>query len=210
MVKYYKVINHLSFMDYKSLLNENQYKAVSTDAQFVRIVAGAGSGKTRVLTYRLSYLIGELGVSPSSIVAIAFTNKVANEMKTQSSRFLLSGTGNGLSVSTFHSYCAKFLRKEIDALGFPNNFTIMDDDDTETLIKNIGVDLGFKKNDDAVKFAMAYISFYKCKGFYQSDVVLGSNSTQKDKDALKFFHMYEDRKSEMYCLDFDDLLFKDD
>ena len=112
-------------MDYTSLLNENQLKAVSTTSKYTRVVAGAGSGKTRVLTYRISYLISEMNVDPSSIVAIAFTNKVAGEMKERAIS-LLKGMGSGLSVSTFHSYCAKFLRKEIDVLGFPNNFTIID------------------------------------------------------------------------------------
>ena len=100
-------------MDYASLLNENQLKAVSTTSKYTRIVAGAGSGKTRVLTYRISYLISEFGVDPSSIVAIAFTNKVAAEMK-ERALSLLKGMGRDLSVSTFHSYCAKFLRKEMD------------------------------------------------------------------------------------------------
>ena len=131
-------------MDYRTLLNEHQYEAVSTRAQYCRVVAGAGSGKTRVLTYRISYLIGERGVDPQSIVAIAFTNKVANEMKTRALD-LLGGQGEGLTVSTFHSFCAKFLRKEIDAIGFPNNFTIMDEDDVSSLIKSIAVDKGFKK-----------------------------------------------------------------
>ena len=125
-------------MDYSSLLNNKQLKAVSTRAQYARVIAGAGSGKTRVLTYRISYLISEMNVDPNKIVAIAFTNKVAAEMKERALK-LLSGVGKGLTVSTFHSWCAKFLRKEIDVLGFPNNFTIFDEEDTETLIKNIGV-----------------------------------------------------------------------
>ena len=133
-------------MDYLKLLNEKQYEAVSTTAKYVRIVAGAGSGKTRVLTYRISYLVGERDVKPSSIVAIAFTNKVANEMKVRAIS-LLEGKGRGIQVSTFHSWCAKFLRREIDVLGFPNNFTIMDEDDQVTLVKNLAVEHGFKRND---------------------------------------------------------------
>ena len=129
-------------MDYASLLNENQLKAVSTKSQYTRVVAGAGSGKTRVLTYRISYLIGEMGVKPNTIVAIAFTNKVAGEMK-ERALSILKGQGAGLSVSTFHSYCAKFLRKEIDVLGFPNNFTIIDEEDQTKMIKDIAVEDGF-------------------------------------------------------------------
>ena len=88
-------------MDYRKELNENQYKAVTSNAQYARVVAGAGSGKTRVLTYRLAYLVGEKNVDPRSIVAIAFTNKVAGEMKTRAIN-LLNNKGQGISVSTFH------------------------------------------------------------------------------------------------------------
>ena len=194
-------------MDYASLLNENQLKAVSTDSKYTRIVAGAGSGKTRVLTYRISYLISEMNVDPSHIVAIAFTNKVAEEMK-ERALSLLHGLGGGLSVSTFHSYCAKFLRKEIDVLGFPNNFTIMDDEDQETLIKNIAVEHGYKKNDDVVKYTIGYIGYQKCKGVYPDDIVLDPYSSENEKHALKFFHLYENRKDQMLSLDFDDLLLR--
>lgn len=194
-------------MDYRSLLNENQYEAVSTTSQHTRIVAGAGSGKTRVLTYRISYLISEMGVSPSKIVAIAFTNKVAEEMKNRALS-LLSGYGHGLTVSTFHSYCAKFLRQEIDNIGFPNNFTIMDDDDTTKLIKDIAVEIGFKRNDDIVKYSMAFISSNKCEGKYASDVILDRHSSDKQKKALEIFHKYEERKNQMFSLDFDDLLLR--
>lgn len=194
-------------MDYASLLNDKQFAAVSTNSQYVRVVAGAGSGKTRVLTYRISYLIEKMNVMPSSIVAIAFTNKVAEEMRVRALS-LLHGLGSGLSVSTFHSWCARFLRKEIDVLNFPNNFTIMDEDDQLALIKNIAVDKGFKKNDEIVKYSMGFISYHKCNGRYASDVVLDEFSSLREKKALEFFHEYELRKDQMLSLDFDDLLLK--
>lgn len=194
-------------MDYRSLLNENQYKAVSTNSQYVRVVAGAGSGKTRVLTYRLSYLISEKGVDPYSIVAIAFTNKVAAEMKTRASN-LLGGKFAGLSVSTFHSFCAKFLRKEIDILDYPNNFTILDEEDVTSLIKDIGVSLGYKRNDELVKYSINYIGYNKCVGRYPSDIVIGNDYVEAEKIALKIYHQYETRKAQMLSLDFDDLLLK--
>ena len=194
-------------MDYSTLLNDKQLAAVSTRAQYARVIAGAGSGKTRVLTYRISYLISEMGVDPNKIVAIAFTNKVAGEMKERALN-LLRGVGTGLTVSTFHSWCAKFLRKEIDVLGFPNNFTIMDDEDTEILIKNIGVELGYKKNDDMVKYAIGFIGANKCKGCYPENVLLDEHCSERSKKALKFFHIYEERKDQMLSLDFDDLLLR--
>ena len=207
MVEYYIVITNLRFMDYSTLLNDKQYAAVSTTSQHTRVVAGAGSGKTRVLTYRISYLIEKMNVLPSSIVAIAFTNKVAEEMKVRALS-LLHGLGQGLSVSTFHSYCAKFLRKEIDVLGFPNNFTIMDEEDQLALIKNIAVEKGFKKNDDIVKYSFGYIGYHKCNGRYPTDILLDEFSIEREKKALEFFHEYEKRKEQMLALDFDDLLLK--
>ncbi len=194
-------------MDYSSLLNENQYKAVSTDKQYVRVVAGAGSGKTRVLTYRLSYLISEKHINPSSIIAIAFTNKVAAEMKSRALS-LLNDDSCGLSVSTFHSFCARFLRKEIGSLGFPNNFTIFDDEDSETLIKTIGVEKGFKKNDEYVKNAISFIAHNKCIGRYPDDIPLKELKGPADKTSLEIFKEYEARKDKSLSLDFDDLLLK--
>ena len=194
-------------MDYATLLNDKQLAAVSTNSQYVRIVAGAGSGKTRVLTYRISYLIEKMNVMPSSIVAIAFTNKVAEEMRVRALS-LLHGLGGGLSVSTFHSWCARFLRKEIDVINFPNNFTIMDEEDQMALIKNIAVDKGFKKNDEIVKYAAGFISYHKCNGCYADDVVLDEFAVLREKKALEFFHEYELRKDQMLSLDFDDLLLK--
>ena len=195
------------FMNYKELLNDKQYMAVSTKAQYVRVVAGAGSGKTRVLTYRLSYLVGEMGVDPSSIVAIAFTNKVAAEMKTRAAA-LLGSKRSELHVSTFHSFCAKFLRVEIDNIGFPNNFTILDEEDSDTLVKNIGVELGLKRNDALVKNAIGFIGYQKMLGRYPEDVILDDNPTEDEKKMLKIFHMYEQRKTDMLSLDFDDLLLR--
>lgn len=194
-------------MDYRTLLNNKQFEAVSTDAKYARIVAGAGSGKTRVLTYRISYLISERDVKPSSIVAIAFTNKVAAEMK-ERALALVERKGLGVRVSTFHSFCAKFLRKEIGVLNFPTNFTIFDDEDQDTLIKNIAVNHGYKKNDDIVKSTMSFISHNKCVGKYPEDINMPHFASDEAKEILQMFEEYEEEKSRMYALDFDDLLLR--
>ncbi|MDD7316385.1 MAG: 3'-5' exonuclease [Bacillales bacterium] len=194
-------------MDYRTLLNEQQYKAVSTDSQYVRVVAGAGSGKTRTLTYRISYLIGEKGFRPSSILAITFTNKAASEMK-QRAISLVPQAKTTLSISTFHSFCARFLRQEIDLLGFSNDFQIIDDDDQLQMIKDIAVANGFKKKDPIVKYALNFISHQKCIGNYPEDVSLNSHCLEEDKTSLKFYSIYEDQKDLMGKLDFDDLLLK--
>lgn len=194
-------------MNYKTLLNDKQYEAVSTSSQFCRIVAGAGSGKTRVLTYRISYLISEFNVNPSSILAIAFTNKVASEMKTRALS-LLEGLGDGLQVLTFHSFCARFLRKEIDVLGFPSNYSILDEEDQMTLIKSICVSHGFKKKDQIVKLFASFISHNKNIGKYPGEVELIDPVSETDKLLLKMYFEYEQRKDEMFALDFDDLLLR--
>ena len=194
-------------MDYRTLLNEQQYKAVSTDSQYVRVVAGAGSGKTRTLTYRISYLIGEKGFRPSSILAITFTNKAASEMK-QRAISLVPQAKTTLSISTFHSFCARFLRQEIDLLGFSNDFQIIDDEDQLQMIKDIAVANGFKKKDPIVKYALNFISHQKCIGNYPEDVSLNSHCLEEDKTSLKFYSIYEDQKDLMGKLDFDDLLLK--
>lgn len=198
MLKYY-------LMDYSKYLNKEQLEAVSTKSQFTRIIAGAGSGKTRVLTYRIAYLISECHVDPSEILAIAFTNKVANEMKERVIK-LLPDVSSFLKISTFHSFGARFLRSEIYHLGFSPSFTIFDDDDTERLIREICVGRGYSKKDEIVKMSMHYIANKKCKGQYPSDVKL--SNFINEEECLEIFKEYEARKDKMIALDFDDLLLK--
>ena len=191
-------------MDFSKLLNERQLEAVTTASQNVRVVAGAGSGKTRVLTYRIAFLISEMHVNPRSILAIAFTNKVAKEMK-ERALALVPEAGYALSISTFHSFCSKFIRQEHAAIGFPSNFTIYDDEDQEKLVKDIAEELGYRKKDNIVKEAISFIGDCKCKGYYPFDITLKPNE-QHLSEHLKIFDMYETKKSSMYGLDFDDLL----
>ena len=191
-------------MDYQKDLNEKQYEAVSSPKQYLRIIAGAGSGKTRVLTYRIAYLIEKFNVRPYQILAITFTNKVAREMNERTAALLPNYDLTGLTISTFHSFCARFLRMEADKLSFPKNYIIYDDDDTLRLIKMIGVDKGYKKTDETNKQAFNYISSKKMRGLMPSDIKVGINP--KEKIFLEFFKEYERRKSEAGALDFDDLL----
>ena len=192
-------------MNYKNELNENQYKAVTSEAQFLRIIAGAGSGKTRVLTYRIAYLIEHMNVYPSKILAITFTNKVAKEMKERTIKLLPDYNLRGLSISTFHSFCARFLRSEISELDFPSNFFIMDDTDSLQLIKNIGETFGFKRTDDNNAEAFDFIKRQKCYGRMPSDCE-NMVSLRGKTLLIRYFKEYERRKNELYQLDFDDLL----
>ncbi|MBP5198942.1 MAG: UvrD-helicase domain-containing protein, partial [Lachnospiraceae bacterium] len=116
-------------------LNREQKEAVMTTEGPLLILAGAGSGKTRVLTHRVAYLIDEMGVNPWNILAITFTNKAAGEMKERVGNIV--DRGDTVWVSTFHSACLRILRRHIYLLGYDNNFTIYDTDDQKSLIKNI-------------------------------------------------------------------------
>ena len=129
-------------------LNPQQKQAVLCTQGPLLVLAGAGSGKTRVLTYRIAYLIEEQGVSPWSILAITFTNKAAKEMR-ERIEALLPGRTQGMWVSTFHAMCVRILRTHAERLGYSKNFTIYDTDDTKRLIKHIMSDL----NLDPKKYA---------------------------------------------------------
>lgn len=193
-------------MDYKNLLNHNQLEAVETKKQYVRVIAGAGSGKTRVLTYRIAYLIEEMGVNPWNILAITFTNKVANEMKNRVAS-LVPGSSKYLTIKTFHSFAAYFLRREITVLGYPQTFTILDEEDTTKLIKDIAVELGYKRGDAIVKKAISFIGTQKLYEKYPEDLDLEAMKNKQDGETLlEIYERYEAEKKKTYSLDFDDLL----
>ncbi len=192
-------------IDFVSALNSSQYEAVTTTAQHVRVIAGAGSGKTRALTYRIAYLLDEMGVDPYRILAVTFTNKAASEMKERVAK-LVQTDSQFLTVSTFHSFCARFLRSEAYCIGFPPSFTIFDDEDQDKLLKNIGTEFGYKKGDEMIKAAKAFISNQKTKGCYPDNVVLSVRSSVIQENCLKFYQRYEEEKSRQFALDFDDLI----
>ncbi|MBP5694722.1 MAG: UvrD-helicase domain-containing protein [Bacilli bacterium] len=193
-------------MNFQDELNDKQYEAVSAEDRFLRIIAGAGSGKTRVLTYRIAFLIGEKAVSPGKILAITFTNKVAREMNERTKALLPGYNISHLSISTFHAWCAKFLRREIGVLGFPKNYVIYDEEDQLRLIKSIGESFGYKKTDDMNKIAMNWIGAKKTLGQLLSDVEINKVNSELEKKLLKYFEEYEHQKAEAKALDFDDLL----
>ena len=192
-------------MNYQNDLNENQYNAVTTEAQHVRVIAGAGSGKTRVLTYRISYLISELGVDPWKILAITFTNKVANEMKTRVIN-MIPEASKDLSIKTFHSFAAFFLRHEISILGFPASFTILDEEDQTKLVKDIAAEMGFKRGDKIVALALGYIGRQKLLEKYPDDINIVKPAFEDEKTCLEIYQRYEEEKYKNFALDFDDLL----
>ena len=194
-------------MNYLKELNERQYEAVTTAFQNNCIIAGAGSGKTRVLTYRIAYLISELGVKPWSILAITFTNKVAAEMKSRVVK-LVPESQKDLTIKTFHSFSAMFLRREIEVINYPSNFIILDDEDQMKIIKDVGASLSYKKSDPILKKAVSYISNNKLKQLLPEDIKIVNEKFYGERDCLEIYTLYEERKNAMFALDFDDLLMK--
>ena len=114
-------------------LNAEQTEAVTTTEGYVRVIAGAGSGKTRALTHRYAYLVNDLGFSNSNILCVTFTNKAANEMKKRI-RTMIGDSDTGY-VCTFHGFCVQLLREDIHTINYPQNFVVLDTEDTETILK---------------------------------------------------------------------------
>ncbi len=195
-------------VNYSALLNDRQLEAVESPAQYVRIIAGAGSGKTRVLTYRIAYLIEQRHVDPGRILAIAFTNKVAQEMLGRAKKLVedLGEMTNSLKIMTFHSLAARFLRIEAAAIGYPRGFTIYDEDDQSRLVKVIAEEKGYRKGDSIVKEALSYIRRKKGQGLYPQDIKGSKDLYERQKLLLSFYEAYEKKKGDMFALDFDDLL----
>ena len=191
-------------MDFIGELNEKQYEAVASCDKYLRIIAGAGSGKTRVLTYRIAYLLSERSFRPFEVLAITFTNKVAKEMKERTQNLLPEFDLKDLKISTFHSFCNYFLRREINALGFPKAFTIFDEDDKTRLVKEVCKERGIPKGADIIKESINYISNKKCDGKLPNDIEFTKDD--HEKEMLEIFMGYEKKKNAQYSLDFDDLL----
>lgn len=188
-------------------LNPQQLQAVTTSSQYVRIIAGAGSGKTRVLTSRIAYLIRAFDIRPHHVLAITFTNKAANEMKQRLYQDL-GDVARLCTISTIHSLCVRMLREDIDALKWPKNFTVMDEDDQKSLLRQIMKDLGFEKNRYKPASLVNYISAQKGGDISveRAKMLAGTNDTFQD--FAKVYEHYINVCNTKYFLDFDDLLLK--
>lgn len=194
-------------MDLKNLLNKEQYEAAITVDKPLLILAGAGSGKTRVLTYRIAHLVKDLKVYPSQILAITFTNKAAGEMK-QRVRNLIGNEVENMWVSTFHSSCVRILRREIDKLGYNKNFTIYDSYDQKVLVKLCMKELNINEKDITDKEIISKIGSLKdnlitAQGFKKENE--GNFRINRIADA---YVLYQKKLKSNNALDFDDLIFK--
>lgn len=185
---------------------------LATDGPLL-VLAGAGTGKTRVITYRVAHLI-EQGVPPAAILAVTFTNKAAGVMKDRISDLLrASGLGLGASdvwISTFHSFCARLLRREASAAGLPRNFTIFDDDDQAAAIKRSLAELDLSADDYPPRGVRAQISHAKNHGI-TADEMESQAATARDRDrrdVARLFRAYDATLRQASALDFDDLLLR--
>ena len=149
-----------TMIDILNKLNTKQVDAVRTTEGKVRVTAGAGSGKTRVITHRYAYLVNELGISPSNILCVTFTNKAANEMKNRIATMVSGGNVNDF-VCTIHGFCVKLLRKEIFRLGYPLNFSIMDPEDSKVLAKQVMEEFNVPTSQTTVKDFLKGVSLSK-------------------------------------------------
>ena len=192
-------------MNFEKELNERQYEAVTSSAQYLRIVAGAGSGKTRVLTYRIAFLLSEMEAAPWSILAITFTNKVAQEMRSRVIK-MINHDDKDLTIKTFHSFAAQFLRREIHNIGFPSSFTILDEEDQTKLVKDIAAEMGYKRGDKIVGKTLSYIGSMKLHEKYPDDIKIIKPKFEDERTCLEIYTRYEEEKNRVLSLDFDDLL----
>ena len=193
-------------MDFMQGLNKEQKAAVLTDKQYVRVIAGAGSGKTRVLTTRIIYLIKDLGYYPSSICAITFTNKAANEMKERMERMLPEAIR--VHTSTIHALCVRIIREEYEAVGLIRNFTIIDTADQQSVLREAYRTLEYDRKSLPYREVLNYISNNKIANVSveQARKLAGSNYYEQQKASV--YKFYVDRLRDLYALDFDDLLIK--
>src|SRR6478672_6683876 len=199
-------------MDLLTSLNPQQAEAVKATEGPLLILAGAGSGKTRVITVRIAYLISQKGVAPHNILAVTFTNKAAAEMRGRVEE-LLKGTKlpSAPLISTFHSLCVRILRQDIDKLdeGYSKSFTIYDTDDSTKVIKACIKELGIDEKQLPSRLVRNAISSAKNSGRDSTDFASATEYTDEKRAAMaKVFRMYDERLNKANALDFDDLLIK--
>ena len=191
--------------DYLLNLNEKQQEAVKTLEGPLLVVAGAGSGKTKVLTSRIVHIIRSHKAFSSQILAVTFTNKASKEMQIRVSK-LLKRDATGLPwLGTFHSISAKILRKHADAVGLKSNFTIIDQDDQLRLIKNISKSENIDIKKISPKYILAIIDKWKNKGMYPEDVILKKKDIL-EKNFLKIYKIYQQKLLDLNSTDFSDLI----
>ena len=197
-------------MDFLKELNDSQLQAVTYTEGPSLVIAGAGSGKTRVLTYKVAYLLSK-GVSPASILALTFTNKAANEMRKRIGQMVGFQTSRYLWMGTFHSIFSRILRNEAESVGYTKDFTIYDSSDSKSLIKSIIKDLGLDEKVYKPGFIQSRISFAKnnlitAQAYFNNPELHKSDSIARVPKTNEIYSLYSGRCKQANAMDFDDLL----
>lgn len=192
-------------MRFLDTYNERQKEAILATNGPVLILAGAGSGKTRVVTGKIAYLIQEKGVYPSSILAITFTNKAAKEMRDRVGQ-LLNEDVSYLWIGTFHSICVRILRKNIDRIGYDSNFTIYDQADQLTLIRECMKELNLSKETYKERSILSRVSNWKNEDLDPKEAIKNNYGDFHVRNTALCYELYEKKKRKNNALDFDDLL----
>ncbi len=189
-------------------LNESQINAVTATEGYIRVIAGAGTGKTKTLTHRYAYLINELGISPSNILCITFTNKAANEMKRRI-KTMLGEEFDTSFVATLHSFCTRVLREEITKLFYPDNFIVLDNIDQKKILEEVYDEMGIKMDTASFKFMIDQIRYYKNLLTYVEylsnpnfDYKTLKTKTQSDEIIIRYIK----KQRKYFGLDFFDLI----
>ena len=197
-------------MEYLKELNPEQLDAATSTEGYIRVVAGAGSGKTKTLTARYMYLVEQLGISTSSILCVTFTNKAAGEMKKRIRRQLPDQDLG--RITTFHGFCVGLLKEDCHVVQYPTTFIVLDEEDKEAILRRVFEDLGINSRDMTVKEAVDHIGWRKGGRGYVKTLIgdpeklrMLSDSAATLKDKVMYRYFYEQRKC--YGLDFDDLVY---
>ncbi len=193
-------------MNYYELLTDKQKEAVFCTAKAIRVVAGAGSGKTRVLITRIIYLLKELNILENEILGITFTNKAAREMKERLEKYL--GFKSEVMISTIHSICARILRESIHFLNYPNSYIVLDSEDQKTILKNICKELDVDRKEINYYSISSYISNNKTHHINPNEALKFTYEDEGEKLKQKIYERYEMYLSNNFMLDFDDLILK--
>ena len=193
-------------------LNRAQLTAVTSTEGFVRVIAGAGSGKTRALTHRFAYLVTELGVLPGNILCVTFTNKAANEMRQRIHQ--LTGDNDTGYISTFHGFCVNILQEDSHAIGYPKSFMVLDNSDIDEMLKIIYEERGLTLRDKTFASARDMFEMRKCltePGYFLDMIALPIDALHEKylqatevNDILFYGYLYQERKT--FAVDYNDLI----
>lgn len=192
-------------MDNLTNLNESQRKAVMSNSRYLRIIAGPGTGKTRILITRISYLINTLGIHPKRILALSFSRKSTNDIRVKLNS-LLNNNYQDVHISTIHSLCLSIIRQDHNLLQLPKDFLVLDEYEQEVIIKSAIKELRLEKREYSIPSILDYISANKAAEVTVDHALFLAKNNFSEKEKANIYQYYSDRQKALFALDFDDLL----